>query len=144
MSSSSTNLHYNNISPAQSVVIALQVLRHGLATETSDDNVRAITAHHISGLAQYCPGMKAAFTADEFFMDALFDTMMRSDEDDIVKTAVAVAISNLARCLRTEIVLFKKCRENRTLFGLISTWSPVVKLPIPFCEKWKHYMSLTK
>ena len=144
VSSSSTNLHYNNISPAQSVVIALQVLRHGLATETSDDNVRAITAHHISGLAQYCPGMKAAFTADEFFMDALCDTMMRSDEDDIVKTAVAVAISNLARCLRTEIVLFKKCRENRTLFGLISTWSPVVKLPIPFCEKWNHYMSLTK
>ena len=141
---SSINSHHIIISPAQSVVEALQVLRHGLATDTADDNVRAITAHHISGLAQYCPGMKAAFTADEVFMDVLCDTMMRSDEDDIVKTAVAVAISNLARCLRTEIVLFKKCREHKQLFGLISVWSPVVKLPVPFCEKWKHYISLTK
>ena len=129
-------------SPAQSVFEALQVLRQGLAN-AEDGNVRAIAAHHISGLAQYCPGMRAAFTADELVVDELCRSMMRADEDEMVKTAVAVAIANLARCLRTEIVLFKKFRENKELFGLISAWSRAVRLPVPLCEKWKHYTSLT-
>ena len=129
-----------SLSPAQSVFKALRLLRQSL--EHQDGDIRAHTAHHIAGIARYCPGMKASFTADGF-MDVLCDLILH-DQDDMVKTAVAVAIASLSRCLQTEIVLFKRCRQSRRLFRLLETWCRTVCLPVPLQEKWDHYLSLTK
>jgi FOG: Ankyrin repeat len=125
--------------PVETTLQGIYLLKDCLIQQQSSGHIIARAADHVAGLAQYCHGLKAAFTTAEF-VDVLCDLMCH--EDDTVKTAVAVAIAVLARYLKAEILLLRRCRKDEELVGIIEKWTDMLKLPLHFKERWSHYLSL--
>ncbi|XP_066918337.1 ankyrin and armadillo repeat-containing protein-like [Clytia hemisphaerica] len=129
--------HILNTSPTYTIMEGLQLLFDLLHHQ--DGDIMATAADHVASISLYCHGMRAAFT-EANFLDILCSLM--ENEDDMVKTASAVAIASIAKYFKAEIVLLKICRQQRGLFDEIESWSKLTKLPAHFVERWKHCSSL--
>ena len=111
----------------------LHILYRHLHHQNGD--IKATAADHVASISLYCHGMRAAFT-EANFLDVLCSLM--ENEDDMVKTASAVAIATIAKYFKAEIFLLKLCRQRRGLYHEIEKWSKLTKLPAHFIERWKH------
>lgn len=123
--------------PAETTMKGIELLQSSLEHPCSE--IVAIAANYVSGLSQYCSGLRAAFNSAGF-MNILCNLLYH--EDETVKTAVAVTIATLARDLQGEIILLKRCRKEGVIIGLIEKWIQFMTLPAHFMDKWMHYKTL--